>query len=372
MPTSSTADRTTNILLSLAWMGELDKTQIHRLCLSNRSIQTVENTLRALRADGLVEPRSWYISVNGIPHEQPSLWALTKKGHAQIAEHDQYPPKPAPVGPRRLIGHDHRTNDAIITLVELARPSDLSGIFVQYEVRLDPTQPRPRMDALLVMQTGGGYTRTDLVPWSKDPAIADEARWRFAIESDSATEPIAVIEGKARAYRAVHRDPTWRAWWREQWGPLPFTIWVVPDPPRVDAVHAAWERVWPDGTWMLTDGKEPPQEQMAGLRQPRVLWRHDQRLPPVPAQTRHCGAPTNCRAANICLPCTAPAGTGAAASAAHPRTAAERAGVCPVRASAAPIPLQPADVRPGGPRDGDRGRGGAAASGSVWPAARAP
>ncbi|HSH77294.1 MAG TPA: replication-relaxation family protein [Herpetosiphonaceae bacterium] len=258
MPASSKADVTTNLLLSLAWLGELDKTQLQRLCLSNRSISTVEKTLTALRKDGLVEPRSWYISVDGIPHEQPSLWALTKKGHELIAGHDQYPPKPAPIGPKRLIGHDYRTNETIITLVEHARPSDLSGIYVQYEVRLDPTQPRPRMDALLIIQTGGGYARTDLVPWSKDPAIEDEARWRFAIESDSDTEPIAVIEGKARAYRAVHRDSTWRDWWRAQWGPLPFTIWVVPNPPRLYAVHEAWERTWPAGTWMLTTEKSLP------------------------------------------------------------------------------------------------------------------
>ncbi len=255
MSKTSKADLTANILLSLAWLGELDKRQVHRLCLSNRSIYTVENTLRALRADGLVEPRSWYLSVDGIPHEQPSLWSLTKKGHELIAGHDQYPPKPAPIGPKRLIGHDYRTNETIITLVEHARRSDLSGIYVQYEVRLDPTQPRPRMDALLIMQTGGGYARTELVPWSKDPAIDDEARWRFAIESDGDTEPIAVIEGKARAYRAVHRDPAWHDWWRAQWGPLPFTIWVVPNPPRLYAVHEAWERTWPTGTWMLTTEK---------------------------------------------------------------------------------------------------------------------
>ncbi|HSH79920.1 MAG TPA: replication-relaxation family protein [Herpetosiphonaceae bacterium] len=258
MPASSKADVTTNLLLSLAWLGELDKTQVQRLCLSNRSISTVEKTLTALRKDSLVEPRSWYISVDGIPHEQPSLWALTKKGHELIVGHDQYPPKPAPIGPKRLIGHDYRTNETIITLVEHARRSDLSGIYVQYEVRLDPTQPRPRMDALLIIQTGGGYARTDLVPWSKDPAIEDEARWRFAIESDSDTEPIAVIEGKARAYRAVHRDPTWHDWWRAQWGPLPFTIWVVPNPPRLYAVHEAWERTWPTGTWMLTTEKSLP------------------------------------------------------------------------------------------------------------------
>ncbi len=114
------------------------------------------------------------------------------------------------------------------------------------------------MDALLVMQTGGGYARTDLVPWTKDPAIDDEARWRFAIESDGDTEPIAVIEGKARAYRAVHRDATWHDWWRAQWGPLPFTIWVVPNSSRLYAVHEAWERTWPTGTWMLTTEKSLP------------------------------------------------------------------------------------------------------------------
>src|SRR5215210_4503288 len=132
MPNASKAEVVTNILLSLAWLGELTKTQVHRLCLSSKSIYTVENTLRALRADGLVEPRAWYINVDGIPHEQPSLWTLTKKGQDLIAGHDQYPPKPANDGPKRLIGHNYRTIETIIRLVELARPVDLSGIFVQF------------------------------------------------------------------------------------------------------------------------------------------------------------------------------------------------------------------------------------------------
>ena len=77
MAKTSKPELTTNLVLSLAWLGELDKHQVHRLCLSNRCIQTVENTLRALRADGLVEPRNWYVSVDGIPQAHPSLWALT-------------------------------------------------------------------------------------------------------------------------------------------------------------------------------------------------------------------------------------------------------------------------------------------------------
>lgn len=258
MPQVSKADLTTSLLLSLAWLGELDKSQVHRLCLSNRSLSTVEKTLSALRKDGLIEPRAWHISVEGIPHEQPSLWSLTKKGHELLVGHDQYPPKPAPIGPKRLIGHDYRTVETIVRLVEFLRPADLSGLYVQLEVRLDPEQPRPRMDALVIMQTGGRYERPDLVPWSKDRAINDETRIRLAIESDGNTEPIAVIEGKARAYGAVHRDRSWREWWQQQWGPLPFIIWVVPHGQRLDAVHAAWERVWPQGAWALTTEKSLP------------------------------------------------------------------------------------------------------------------
>ena len=44
MPPSSKADLTTNLLLSLAWLGALDKHQVPHRCLSTRS-RTLAETL---------------------------------------------------------------------------------------------------------------------------------------------------------------------------------------------------------------------------------------------------------------------------------------------------------------------------------------
>lgn len=101
----------------------------------------------------------------------------------------QYPAQKRRPG---LIPHDARAIEAVVRLIELARPHGLSGVFVARELRLNPQRPRPVCDALVVIQLGS-FDRPNLVPWSGDPAIADEARVRFAVEADNDTEPLAVI-----------------------------------------------------------------------------------------------------------------------------------------------------------------------------------
>jgi hypothetical protein len=110
--------------------------------------------------------------------------------------------------------------EAIVCLIEIGRRSKLSGLFVAHELRLDPQEKRPVCDALVVMQFGT-FDLPNLVPWSSDPAIEDESRFRFAIGADNDTEPLGVIAGKAHAYRKLAEDDAWAAWWTRQEGPLP-------------------------------------------------------------------------------------------------------------------------------------------------------
>lgn len=256
-----------NLLLGLAWLGELDRRQIERLWFVDRSQSTVEKTLSRLHDEGLLTRRAWSVrdKQRGVTVPQLARWSLTPKGHAQVRRSAQYPAKPAQVRQQRLIAHDLRTTETIVRLIELGRSSGLSGIYVARELRLNPEEKRPVCDALVVMQFGS-FDQPNLVPWSSDPAIEDERRLRFAIEADNNTEPLGVIAGKANAYRRLDEDNVWRAWWTRQYGKLPVPLWVAPTEARAAAIHGQWKRVWFDGHWLIASD--------AGLQRNKILRRY--------------------------------------------------------------------------------------------------
>jgi hypothetical protein len=232
----------------------LDRCQIGRLRFAGKSESTVEKTLGALRKEGLITARPWSIrdAQRQVTVPQLARWSLTPAGHTLIKQSDQYPAKPARPRQKRLIPHDLRTAEAIVRLIELARPAGLSGLFVTHEVRLDPQHTRLVCDAVVIMQLGQ-FAHPHLVPWSNDPAIEDETRYRYAIEADNDTEPSAVIRGKGHAYAGVHSDPVWQDWWWTQYGPPPRPLWIVPTAVRLQVVQQQWQRAWPHGVWLITD-----------------------------------------------------------------------------------------------------------------------
>jgi hypothetical protein len=256
MPSAPTFDLL-NLLLGLAWLGELDREQIARLWFCERSLSTVEKTLAELCKQGLIQKRSWSKrdAERNVTAPQLARWSLTPSGHAQIKQHDQYPIKAAQPRQKRLIEHDARTTAIIVRLIELARPRDLSGVAVGHELRLHPERSRPIMDALLIFQLHGGFNHAHLVPWSRDLPTEDERLFRFAIEADNDTEPPEVLRGKAGAYRGVNSDPDWQRWWRQHYGPPPLPLWVAPDAARVETIHTHWTKVWPEGMWYITDDR---------------------------------------------------------------------------------------------------------------------
>jgi hypothetical protein len=240
----------TNLLLGLAWLGELDRQQIRRLWFPEKSLSTVEKALAGLRREKLITVRAWSLrdEQRQITVPQPGRWSLTSTGHARVKAHAQYPARPAENRRAGLIAHDARAIEVIVRLIELARPAGLSGVFVARELRLNSKLPRPVCDALVVLQLGA-FDRPDLVPWSGDPAIADEQRVRYAVEADNATEPLAVIQAKAEAYRKLSEDGRWREWWRQRYGPLPIPLWAAPTDERAEAIFEQWKRAWPHGEW---------------------------------------------------------------------------------------------------------------------------
>ncbi|MEI7769204.1 MAG: replication-relaxation family protein, partial [Chloroflexales bacterium] len=198
-----------NLLISLAWLGELRTDHMHRLWLMGQSVRATQQLLRELHREGYVERRMWsrWVPGRSTPQRQGALWSITRKGRDSIRESDQYPPEYKEPRSRRMVPHDSTTSEAIVRIIELGRAVDyagqrgISGLYVEREVRLDPARPRPVMDALIIVTVGGDFDRPDLVPWSRDPTLEGERRVRYALENDRDTEPPTVIAAKASHYQ---------------------------------------------------------------------------------------------------------------------------------------------------------------------------
>jgi hypothetical protein len=183
------------------------------------------------------------------------MWALTPRGRELLAHHELLPPRLFLPRARRTLPHDAMTSEIVTRLIELARPAGLSGVYIEREVRIDPARPRPVMDAIMILRTGGGYDHDDLVPWTRDPLVSGERRRRYAIENDRDSEAVSVIIGKAQSYQsALTRD------WQARYGGLPIPLWVVPHERRLNAVMDAWRAHWPQGKWLMTTDDDLPRD----------------------------------------------------------------------------------------------------------------
>lgn len=244
-----------NLLISLAWLGELRTDQVHRLWLGGCDLRSSQRLLRDLREEGYVERRMWsrWIAGRTTPVRQDALWSVTRKGRDLIREHEQYPPEYKEPRARRMAVHDSTTSEAIVRIIELGREVEhngqrgLSGLYVEREVRLDPTRTRPVMDALIIVTVGGGFDRSDLIPWSRDPTLEGERRVRYALENDRDTEPPTVIAAKALHYQHAGTPA-----WERRYGRFPLPMWLVPSLRRLEQVLLLWRQAWPIGKWVIT------------------------------------------------------------------------------------------------------------------------
>jgi hypothetical protein len=244
-----------NLLLGLAWFGSASTSHLRRLGLPEHRRTSVWALLTELRAEGYIERRLWadWVARRSRPVRQDALWSLTRKGVALVRDADQFPPEYKGARPRRMFPHDSQTSEAVVRLIELMRGAQsagqttLSGVYLEREIRLDPTRRRPVMDALVILTYGDEPTPDHLVPWSRDPTLHGERRVRYALENDRASEPLSVIAGKAHAYQQAGTPQ-----WVRRYGPFPLPLWLVPDERRLSAILETWKCEWPVGKWLLT------------------------------------------------------------------------------------------------------------------------
>ena len=261
-------ERTYQILLALAWLGEATKVHLRGLCCPGMSDKTVQRTLKPL-LDGpepLIVDRARHNYDGATPRREAFVYALTDAGHAHMrsdpayplkTNRTQYPAKITDPATVQRLEHQLLATEAIVRLIVLARQRNLSGVFVAREVRLNRQCAEPILDAVVVLHVGGEVPSGVGVPWTKDMPLEHERTWRFAIESDRDTEAPTVIAAKARAYSAALRDPrTIRDWYERYRSSPPLVLWVAPSSSRLETIHARWQQEWPYGSWMLATPTE--------------------------------------------------------------------------------------------------------------------
>ncbi|NCC31604.1 MAG: hypothetical protein EOM24_06195 [Chloroflexia bacterium] len=243
------------MLISLAWLGELSTTHIHRLWMGTHTLRATQYLLRGLQDEGIIARRQWarWLPHCSTPVRQAALWSVTRKGRDLIRAHDQYPPEYKEPRSRKMALHDSTTSEAIVRMIELGRAYNyghqrgLSGLYIEREVRLDPARSRPLMDALIIITLGGTFDHPNLVPWSRDPTLPGERRVRYALENDRDTEPATVIAGKA-----IHYQHAGTPAWEQRYGRFPLPIWLTPSTRRLEHILNLWRDAWPVGKWIMT------------------------------------------------------------------------------------------------------------------------
>ena len=241
-----------SILLAFAHLGELSNQHIQRLW--QWSPQKTSRTLTLLYQRHLVARRMLMAATRnsyGLAPRQAALWSLTEAARAQLRQDERFPTKYLPPRDRRVATHDWHTSGIFTRIIELSRhhTPPFSGVKVEREFRLDPQRPRPIVDLLIMLRFGG----RDLdpiysgIPWTNAPPFATDRRRRYSLENDRNTEEIYDLAEKAASYRDTH-TPEWLA----AYGQFPIPMIVTTNIRRMNAIHAEWQRVWPNGRWLIT------------------------------------------------------------------------------------------------------------------------
>ena len=241
-----------NLLIGLSWLGEITAEQIQRIWFPHRQGSTVRWRLQQLKRLNLITTRYQYTVTPHAPtpRRTAAAWSLTDKGLALVETcnpaiaRDRYiPPRP-----KVLMNHDLFTSEIVTRIIELARPSCLSGLTVYRENRIDPRYRRPVVDALIVVRYDPKEPADPHhVPWTKDPLLKTEHSRRWALENDRGTEALNILAGKAEHYKQADSLE-----WRTLNDTFPVPLLVTTSQRRMERVFDLWRQIWPAGAWLMT------------------------------------------------------------------------------------------------------------------------
>ncbi len=235
------------LLLALAWCAPLTTTQLYRLIDPGMAVRQMRRRLQGLESENLVASQlAYHRSARATsPRALGKVYGITRHGFECLPDDDRRPVQVAKVR-TALLDHDLTVGELVSLIVERVRPV-LSGIMIEREVRLDPTKPRPRCDAILTIRHDAQQDCA-AVPWTTAPPADGETRTAWAIEVDRRTEARSIIREKAEAYKRIWNDPAYYRDGRR----MPIPLWIVPDARRANAIVREWFAVWPEGRWLMT------------------------------------------------------------------------------------------------------------------------
>jgi len=263
---SSLLPNVANVLQGIAHLGMVSSTIVQQLWLPHRSQERSRALLRHLACQGLITPHYHYRSQEGRPPRRAGCWwTLTRKG-IEWAQHLSGEDELKTPGVRTLLlQHDGMLVNACAAIIAQARRQALSSVVVRREVSLIKGALKPKPDGLLILRhTPGCIPQPNSVPWANVARPEEHAQW-LALEADNDTEDRATIIAKAEVYR-----DTWQLW-QQHGRAVPRVCWVAPTAKRRDWIHALWQQVWPQGTWLSATTDEVEQGVWWQYRQGEML-----------------------------------------------------------------------------------------------------
>jgi len=246
-----------SLLLALTYLGQLTLDQMSRLLLTpTRTLQRrLTQDADSLSKQGFITrlDQADFDAATARTERARSYWQVTPAGVDHLKHHAQFPSNvlgqdaqyPARLNTIRkgTTQHDRWVAEAIICLIEHARErlGGLSGIFIRFEMKLNPARPAPIADAVVVIHAEPDPREPcHPLPFTRDRPTAGDYYGTFVFEIDMGTEPRSTIQGKAVSYQVMLTDPRWQQLWVERFGPRLFLPWIVPDERRRDTIRDLW------------------------------------------------------------------------------------------------------------------------------------
>ena len=248
------------ILLWLAWLGMAQTPHLANVGLApdhyKDPSEQVREVLTHLTRLQHIECLPWNIphTRGKPPIKQPYLWRLASKGVKHIARHPLFPKTFRPARDWHFKRHDSMTSAIAQKIIQLRCAKDvqsapqygpLSGVYVQRETGLNLEAIAPIADAVMsIMSFNTAPWDGFGVPWvHKEQGDIQ----RFAIEADTGTEKLRVLEEKVKTYQTTYTKA-----WEETYGQFPTLVWYMTMPTRALHLVTYYAQHNPHGQCLIT------------------------------------------------------------------------------------------------------------------------
>jgi hypothetical protein len=231
------------ILLTLAYAGELTEPQAQRLVAPGQPVRVVRALLDTLEWKKLVVQRS--VRQAG---KSMRLWSLPHQALAQppLCDHPMRPILLVDRCPGQHLPHHILITEALTQVLTLAGPQGLSGVYVRRQVRPQALSFGGRTIYALLILRWGERSSSVPPPWTREP-------WRLGMRQLVLT--LHGVRGPLNRSLLRRKMTFYRQWysaWQQRFVFHPLPVWVAETEKHRHALMELWPTIWPTGPCLVT------------------------------------------------------------------------------------------------------------------------